>query len=272
MLAGFAGLALPALSGCAGREQTSPAMNGTVHTQQVVTPTGGLDAVIDISHLSLVTDFTLMRRHSHILGIIHKASEGGDWVDPTYTARREQAEAAGMLWGAYHFGSRQYSGADQAQAFLAVARPGPGTLMALDFEPNDRHPANTMTIRQAEEFVQTIHQATGRLPLVYTHPTWANGGVYGRKGLSLGESISPDSILARCELWLVDYRQEPEVPWAWARRGWRLWQYAGNYTDADAAYGSAARALVGVDRCDRNLFAGDASALYRFWGGRAAAV
>jgi lysozyme len=271
MLAGLAGLTVPALSGCAGRrQQTSPPMNGTVRTQPVVTPTGGLDAVIDISHLSLVTDFTLMGRHSNILGIIHKASEGGDWVDPVYTERRGQAEAAGMLWGAYHFGSRQYSGADQAQAFLAVAQPGPGTLMALDFEPNDRHPANTMTIGQADEFVRTIYQATGRLPLVYTHPTWANGGVYGHKGLSLGESVSPDSILARCELWLVDYREEPEVPWAWARRGWRLWQYAGNYTDDDAAYGSASRALVGVDRCDRNLFAGDASALYRFWGGRAA--
>src|ERR1700728_404355 len=121
MLAGLAGLTVPALSGCARpRQQTSPAMNGTVRTPPVVTPTGGLDAVIDISHLSLVTDFTLMRRHSNILGIIHKASEGGDWVDPTYSERRPQAEAAGILWGAYHFGTHQYSGAEQAAAFLAV--------------------------------------------------------------------------------------------------------------------------------------------------------
>ena len=59
------------------------------------------------------------------------------------------------------------------------------------------------------------------------------------------------------------------MPWAWAQRGWRLWQYAGNYSDDDAAYGSASRALAGVDRCDRNLFAGDAPSLHRFWGGRA---
>jgi len=37
-------------------------MNGSVRTQPIVTPTGGLDGVIDISHLSLVTDFTLMRQ------------------------------------------------------------------------------------------------------------------------------------------------------------------------------------------------------------------
>jgi lysozyme len=272
MIAGLAGVAMPALSGCGGGQRVSPAMTGTVRTQPVVTPAGGLDAVIDISHLSLVSDFTLMRRHSNILGVIHKASEGGDWVDPTYSERRPQAEAAGILWGAYHFGSHQYSGAEQAAAFLAAAQPGPATLMALDFEPNDRHPANTMDINQAEEFVRTVYQSTGRLPLVYTHPTWANGGTYGHRGLSLGQAVSPDSILTRCDLWVVDYREEPEVPSAWARRGWRLWQYAGDFSADDAAYGSASRALAGVDRCDRNLFAGDAAALYRFWGTRGAAA
>jgi lysozyme len=272
MIAGLAGMAMPALSGCGGGQRVSPAMTGTVRTQPVVTPAGGLDAVIDISHLSLVSDFTLMRRHSNILGVIHKASEGGDWIDPTYGERRPQAEAAGILWGAYHFGTHQYSGAEQAAAFLAVVQPSPTTLMALDFEPNDRHPANTMDISQAEEFVRAVYQSTGRLPLVYTHPTWANGGSYGHRGLSLGQAISSESILTRCDLWLADYREEPEVPWAWARRGWRLWQYAGDFSADDAAYGSASRALAGVDRCDRNLFAGDASALYRFWGARGAAA
>jgi lysozyme len=268
MLAGLAGVALPALAGCSGQSQTSPAHVGSVRTQPVTTPTGGLDAVIDISHLSYVTDFNLMRRHSGVLGVIHKASEGGDWVDQSYAERRPQAEAAGILWGAYHFGSHQYSGADQARAFLAAARPGPKTLLALDFEPNDRHPSNTMTIAQAEEFVRTVYQATGKLPLVYTHPAWANGNVYGTAGISLGQAISPQSILAQCDLWLVDYRDQPEMPWAWSRRGWKLWQYAGNYRADDAAYGSASRALAGVDCCDRNLFKGDTAALYRFWNGR----
>jgi hypothetical protein len=29
------------------------------------------------------------------------------------------------------------------------------------------------------------------------------------------------------------------------------------------------RTIAGVSHCDRNLFAGDAPALYRFWNGRA---
>src|SRR6188508_1046494 len=48
---------------------------------------------------------------------------------------------------------------------LAVTRPGPRTLIALDFEVNDPNPNNTMTLAQAEEFVHVVRQATGRLPM-----------------------------------------------------------------------------------------------------------
>jgi len=223
-----------------------------------------------MSHLVAVTDFTLVRRHSNILAVVHKASEGGDWRDPLYSERRPEAEAAGLLWGAYHFGTHQYSGAEQAAAFLAAAQPGPTTIMALDLEPNELNPANTMNIEQAEAFVLAIYQATGRLPLVYTHPIWADGGSYGRASISLGGAIGPQSILARCDLWLADYRDEPELPLAWAARGWRLWQYAGDVNaDNGGSFDSSSRAVAGVERCDRNLFVGDAPALYRYWNGHA---
>jgi lysozyme len=283
ILGGLAGVAMPAaLAGCGTRRQTAAvpyytAPAGSVPSYYVPAetaaapqpagppaPTAGLDAVIDISHMVEVSDFASIR-NSNILAVVHKATEGGDWTDPSYAERRPQAEAAGLLWGAYHFGTRQYSGRDQARAFLAVARPGPNTLMALDFEPNDPNPRNTMTLAQAEQFVQTIHRETGRLPLVYTHPSWANGAPYGRHRLSLPQPIAPGSRLARCDLWLADYREQPEMPYAWADRGWRLWQYVADQQVGDGAYGEPARTVAGVTHCDRNLFAGNASALYRFW-------
>ena len=46
-----------------------------------------------------------------IAGIIHKATQGLSFQDPTYHDRRTQALAAGLLWGAYHFGE----GGDGAQ-------------------------------------------------------------------------------------------------------------------------------------------------------------
>ena len=84
--------------------------------------------------------------------------------------------------------------------------------------------------------------------------------------------MSPSSILARCDLWLADYREQPEVPYAWANRGWRLWQYVADETAADAAYGTVPRAIPGISHCDRNLFKGDEATLYRYWrsGGRVA--
>ena len=220
MLAG--GLALPALAACGG-QPTQPVAYAPGQTRP------GLDAVIDISHNVTVTSFAAVRR-SNILAVIHKVTEGGDWFDPSYTPRRRQAEAAGLLWGGYHFGTRQYSGERQADAFLSACQPGPQTVMALDLEPNDANPRNTMRLEQAEAFVLAVQKATGRLPMLYTHPSWADGEIYGRRRISLGASVRPGSILARCDLWLADYREEPRLPIAWASRGWKLWQYVADET------------------------------------------
>src|SRR5262245_8954199 len=147
----------------------------------------GLDAVIDLSAHTTVFDFRQVRA-SNILAVIHKASEGDFYADPMCAARRSQAEAAGLLWGTYHFGKGDSPGEQQAAFFLDSSRPTQGTLLALDLEANEGDPSNSMTLDQAEAFVQAVASSTGRLPLVYVHPTWANG------------RITPDSILARCEI------------------------------------------------------------------------
>src|SRR3984893_1873326 len=211
----------------------------------------GLDAVIDISRFVTVTDFRQVRQ-SNILGVIHKATEGGDYADPLCAARRPQAEAAGLLWGTYHFGTGQMSGAQQAAFYLSVSRPGPRTLLALDLELNENNPSNSMRVDQAEAFAQAVAQATGRLPVVYVHPTWANGEPLPASGRSLDAPIPPASILARCGLWAADYHDSPEIPLAWAASGWRLWQYAGDESGGRPAYGQTT--IVGGGRpCDRNL-------------------
>jgi lysozyme len=266
LLSGVTVAGAAALVGCGG---TPPKGAGFASLPPAAPPPvrPGLDAVIDISHNVTVSDFRAVRR-SNILSVIHKVSEGGDWFDPSYASRRAEAEATGLLWGGYHFGTRQYSGERQAEAFLSACRPAPSTLIALDLEPNDRNPRNTMTLAQAEAFVRTVHRATGRLPMVYTHAAWANGEKYGRRGLRLDRPVTPGSILARCDLWLAEYReQNPEVPYAWAGKGWRLWQYAADETPDSYGHGSDYRAVEGVTHCDRNVFNGDVADLYRFWRG-----
>ncbi len=219
--------------------------------------------MIDISENTTVSDFRLVRQ-SNILAVIHKASEGSFYADTACAARRPQAEAAGLLWGTYHFGKGDSSGAQQAAFYLAASRPGPRTLLALDLEANEGDPSNSMTLEQAEAFVQAVAQATGRLPIVYVQPAWANGDPLPGSGLSFGARITPDSILARCGLWVADYHDSPEIPLAWAASGWRLWQYAGDENATQPAYGQT-NIVQGLSQCDRDLFNGDAAALHRFW-------
>ena len=187
----LSGLAAAATTGCGAPQaprqasvapdqypQTPPPQNPPPQYPIAPAPpsraTRGLDAVIDISAHTTVSDFRLVRA-SNILAVIHKASEGDFYADPMCAERRSQAEAAGLLWGTYHFGKGDSPGAQQAAFFLNSSRPSRGTLLALDFEPNEGDPSNSMTLEQAEAFVQAVASATGRLPLVYVHPTWANG-------------------------------------------------------------------------------------------------
>ena len=261
----LSGLAACAAAGCSsGRQAAQPPYQYPIAPPPPDRPSLGLDAVIDISRSVTVSDFRRVRQ-SNILAVIHKASEGGDYADTAYATRRPEAEAAGLLWGAYHFGTGQFSGAEQASFFLAQARPGPRTLLALDLEANENNPSNSMSLEQGEAFVARVAEATGRQPVVYVHPTWANGEPLPNSGLRLGAAITPASILARCGLWVADYHDSPEVPRAWGARGWRLWQYAGDESAGRPAWGQTS-IVQGVSHCDRNLFNGDADALHRFWG------
>ncbi len=79
----------------------------------------GLDAVIDISRSVTVTSFQQVRQ-SGILGVIHKASEGGDYADTACAARRPQAEAAGLLWAPITTATGQMPGSAQAVVSIST--------------------------------------------------------------------------------------------------------------------------------------------------------
>ena len=198
----------------------------------------GLNVVIDLSHFNTVTSFSEVKAGG-VAGVIHKATQSTDWFDPTYAARKQQAEAAGLWWGAYHFGTNN-DGAAQAQYFLSKVNPGPNDLLALDFEQN---PKSQMTIEQAEEFVTEIFNQTGRYPGFYSDEL---------AGQLLGGDAN--SILANCWFWRAEYGgSSPSVPPAWPT--WTMWQY----TSSGAVSG-----ISGV--CDRDTFNGSMDELSRLWG------
>lgn len=198
----------------------------------------GLNVVIDLSHFNTVDSFSDVKAGG-VVGVIHKATQGTGWMDPTYDSRKQQALAAGLWWGAYHFGTNE-DGAAQAQYFLSIVNPGPKDLLALDFEEN---PSSQMTIAQAEQFVTEIFNKTGRYPGFYSDALAGN---------MLGGNVN--SVLTNCWFWRAEYSgSSPSVPSTWS--DWTMWQY----TSSESASGISGE-------CDRDTFNGSMDGLTRLWG------
>ena len=123
-----------------------------------------LNVIVDLSHFNNVTDFNTVKEDG-IVGVIHKATEGVDYVDPMYVTRRSEALAAGLWWGAYHFATGD-DAVVQADFFTSVVKPGPTDLLVLDFEQNTT--GSSMTLSGAEAFVTQVQAATGRWPGFYS--------------------------------------------------------------------------------------------------------
>lgn len=202
-----------------------------------------LNVVIDLSHFNNVTDFNAVKAEG-IVGVIHKATEGLSYTDPTYLSRRSEALAAGLWWGAYHFATGDDATA-QAEHFLSVVNPGSSDLLVLDFEQNTSGPS--MSLAGAEQFVTQVQAATGRWPGLYS-------GSYIHQLLGDGQN----STLANCWYWLSEYGPTPHVPANWPT--WTLWQYT------DGTVGPEPHSVSGVGNCDRDQFNGDMGGLTRLWG------
>ena len=175
------------------------------------------------------------------LGVIYKATEGLAYADPTYAQSRTLAEKAGLLWGAYHFGTNA-DGKAQADAFLKAANPAENTLIALDFEKN----ATPMTLNIALDFLHEVEARLGRKPKLYTGSYMFD--LFGH---------TPCPQLAPYSLWWAQYAPAAQVHPTW--KSYWLWQYS------DGHNGPAPNSVPGFGPCDCDHFDGDAMALVASW-------
>ena len=208
------------------------------------TPDSTTNAVIDVSHWNNIRDFAAIKAGG-IYGIIHKATQGLNYVDPTYIKRRTQALAAGLAWGAYHFGTGDDAN-EQADHFLETVQPDPKTVIALDLERNSIGPS--MNRAMAETFIAHVQAKIGRWPVLYT----------GRWYLREIMSDSQPTTLTNCPLWIASYQPMPDLPAQW--KTWTFWQYT------DGTNGSEPHETPSVGLCDRDKFNGSPSDLVQFWG------
>lgn len=160
--------------------------------------------VVDIYHADRVTSFR-RAAESGIWAVIHKATTGATGKDREYANRRRPALDAGLLWGAYHWGT----GVEvrrQVDNFLNTAMPDDKTLVALDYEDE------RMSLAQAREFLTLVAERLGRKPVLYS------GHLIKDK---LGSRV--DAFFGSHRLWLAHYNENPTVQRSW--QTYWLWQY-----------------------------------------------
>ena len=204
-----------------------------------------INAVVDLSHHNKISSFS-KAAEAGILGVIQKATQGASFKDPTYSTNRKRAIDAGLLFGAYHFGT---AGDPQLQADFFLSTATDVSLLVLDFEPNPQ--GHDMSLLEAEQFVHHLFTQTGRYPDLYSGHTV-------KEALAAAGIADPSQTeLSKCWLWFARYGAAPLVPRIWKQ--WTMWQYT------DGAAGDAPHDVPGIGRCDRNQFAGTAAELKAFW-------
>lgn len=139
---------------------------------------------------------------------ITKATQGVDYLNPTFARNWREIKAHGMVRGAYHYAEPHDSSPDAEAAYFVdqVNRLGiePGDLLALDIEPTTKFPELG---KWSLVWLDRVESATGIRPLVYT----------GR-WIAERDDLARWTDLAEYPLWLAAYQSAPvpaaPAPWS----------------------------------------------------------
>lgn len=202
----------------------------------------------DLSHHNwdngMNPDF-VVARNAGIGGVIFKASQGAGYSDPTYSKTRGLAQQAGLLWGAYHFGTRA-AAKTQVQNFLASAAPDESTMICLDFEENESDVGASITLPIALEFMDRLAQKLGRQAKLYT-------------GSYMYDIFGPDAQveLAQFDVWWARYADVTDLHPTW--ENYWAWQFT------DGHSGPKPHKFEGIGFCDLSRFEGTMDLLNQSW-------
>lgn len=169
--------------------------------------------------------------------VIVKATEGTSLTDKSCDGFVQQAIAAGIPFGFYHFANGSKNAAQQARFFRNQTKGYEGKgIPILDFE-------YAYSNSWIDEFVREYHAITGVFPWVYMNSDFVNNRGYGS-----------EYVKSNCGLWLAGYPSRmttypagKECPYR--HPGWTLaaWQFTDNLS-------------IGGMHVDGDIFYGDTSA------------
>jgi len=202
----------------------------------LLTLSGGLASAefvdgIDVSHWQGTIDWTAVK-NSGVDFAFMKATQGNNYVDPTFQANIQNATAAGVLVGPYHFCDvdtdidNPLDPVNEANHFLSQIEPYYDTGLYLppvaDVEGLPEFPTyaegRAFISNWVQVFSDTINDSLGVRPIIYTSKSGAN-------------TYYTSPVASSHELWVAWWKgtgtSNPPVPsdtplW----NPWQFWQYS----------------------------------------------
>jgi GH25 family lysozyme M1 (1,4-beta-N-acetylmuramidase) len=169
--------------------------------------------------------------------VIVKASEGRTYVDKSHDVHVAAARKAGKLVGHYHFARPDNNGPTaEAEHFVATAKPRPGDVLVLDFEPYRRDGSGlpSIDLGVAPEWILGF---MARVEQLTKAPCWLYiDGNMGRQVLAKATAAQADAMQSR-PLWKATYGAAPGSLLGWSTL--TAWQWASSPIDRNTFYGDA---------------------------------
>lgn len=196
---------------------------------------------IDVSEYQGYINYNLVR-DSGIQVVYIRTSEGTNFIDPYFRENYNNAKAAGLKVGFYHYvTSRSPSEAVvEADYFASVINgTSPDCLLAMDFEYFGglaSYEVNAIS----RAFLERLEEVTGKRAIVYSD-AYNAGNVF-------------DSSLSEYPLWIAEYGvEEPELYRNWS--SWTGFQYS------DTGRISGINGYVDLDRFTEDIFLDNTDAI-----------
>lgn len=176
---------------------------------------------IDISHWQSSVDFTKVKAAGYEFCFM-KATQGTEYLDPTYKDRKDKVRASGMLLGAYHF-ANSTDPIKEAEWFLKnVGDLKEGEIVVLDYE-NDFLPDPAAWCLT---WMSHVESKLGFKPMLYTNE--ARVIKYNWKSV----------VAQNFGLWVAKYASATIYVPEWLQRKpyhdewpfWAIWQYSSKAT------------------------------------------
>lgn len=162
--------------------------------------------------------------------VVVKATEGASYVDPYCDPIIQQAIAAGMPWGFYHFAGGGDPVAEAVRFINDCSGYFGSGIPVLDWEGDQ-------DVDWVNRFVETVHEQTGVWPWIYANPWRFNRG----------------GVNANCARWVASYPDVASPTWSQAQ-GWECPAADGNVVAWQFCSDGAVKGIAGD--VDLDLFYG----------------